>query len=185
VTALRVTGLVVGFVGAAMLAARAFDLRSDVSGLVGALAVVLASVSYALGASFAKYRIRTTHRYVVAAGTLLFAALYTWALALPSDGGVIVPREPMTLLAVAWLGLVGSFVAYIIYFFLIEVVGATLASMVTYVFPVVAVAIGFAFLGESLDPRLILGTALVVVGIVVVGLRYDAGVSRAPSGAGE
>ena len=42
----------------------------------------------------------------------------------------------------------------------------------------------FLFLDELLDVRLLLGTALVVAGIVVVTLRYDAGVSRAASRAG-
>jgi drug/metabolite transporter (DMT)-like permease len=184
VTVLRVAGLVLGFIGASLLAGRQLDLRSDVSGLIGAMAVVLAALSYALGASYAKYRIRTTHRYVVAAGTLLFAAIYMWLLALPTDG-FLVPTQTSTLVAIAWLGTLGMFIAYVIYFFLIEAIGATLASMVTYVFPAVAVGIGVALLGERLDTLLIIGTALVVVGIVVVGLRYDAGVSRAPSGVGD
>ncbi|MEO6058735.1 MAG: EamA family transporter, partial [Candidatus Limnocylindria bacterium] len=52
------------------------------------------------------------------------------------------------------------------------------ATMVTYLFPVVGVALGVFFLGELLDARLILGTTLVVVGIVVVSLRYDQIVRR-------
>ncbi len=47
------------------------------------------------------------------------------------------------------------------------------------------VALGTAFLGEVLDVRLVLGTILVLIGIVVVGLRYDAGLSRAPRGVSE
>jgi drug/metabolite transporter (DMT)-like permease len=106
-------------------------------------------------------------------------------LALISDGGVILPTQPDTILAVAWLGLLGSFVAYVCFFFLIEHLGATVASMVTYMFPVVGVAIGVLLLNERMDVRLLLGTGLVLVGIVVVTLRYDAAVSRVPSGARE
>jgi drug/metabolite transporter (DMT)-like permease len=51
--------------------------------------------------------------------------------------------------------------------------------MVTYVFPVVGVALGVLVLGEVLDLRLILGAGLVVLGIVIVGLRYDSVVSLA------
>lgn len=185
VTALRVIGLVVGFCGAALLAARELELRADTAALLGALAVVLAACSYAAGASFARYRIRSTHRYVVAAGTLVFAALYMWVLALVADGGVIVPRETPTLIAVIWLGLLGSFFAYVLYFFLIEKLGATLSSMVTYMFPVVGVGLGVTLLGERFDATLVIGTALVIIGIAVVTLRYDAAMTRAPSGAGE
>jgi len=181
VTALRVIGLVLGFGGTALLASREFELRADASGLIGALAVVLAAISYAVGASFARHRIQRTHRYVVAGGTLLFAALDMWALALVVDGGVIVPAQLDTIIAVAWLGVLGSFIAYLLFFFLIEHLGATMASMVTYIFPVVGVAIGVLLLGELMDVRLAIGTALVLVGIMVVSLRYDSGVSRAPA----
>ena len=185
VTVLRVTGLVLGFVGAALLAGRELELRTDASGLIGALAVVLAAASYAGGASFARYRIRHTHRYIVAGGTLVFAALYMWALALVTDGGVIVPVLAPTIVSVVWLGVLGSFVAYLLYFFLIEHLGATMASMVTYMFPVIGVGIGVLLLGERMDPRLAVGTALVLLGIIIVTLRYDASVSRVPSGARE
>lgn len=182
VTALRVGGLVLGFFGAALLASRELSLRADASGLIGALAVVLAAISYAAGASYARHRIGRAHRYVVAAGTLVFAAIDMWILALITDGGVVVPVEADTLLAVVWLGLLGSFVAYVLFFYLIEHIGATQTTMVTYVFPVVGLAIGAVLLREQVDARLLVGTALVIAGIVVVGLRYDAGVSRVPSG---
>jgi len=185
VTALRVGGLILGFLGAALLCSRELDLRADASGLIGAGAVVLAAFSYAVGASYARHRIRSTHRYVVAAGTLLFAALDTAVLALTIDGGVILPTQPDTILAVAWLGVLGSFVAYVCFFFLIEHLGATIASMVTYIFPVVGVALGVMLLRERMDVRLLVGTVLVLTGIIVVALRYDAAVSRIPSGARE
>lgn len=178
VTALRVGGLVLGFLGAALLASRELELRADPSGLLGALAVVLAAISYAVGVSYARHRIKSTHRYVVAAGTLAFAAIDMWILALVVDGGLIVPAQLDTLLAVAWLGILGSFVAYVLFFFLIEHLGATMASMVTYMFPLVGVGLGVLLLNELFDVRLLLGTLLVVIGIAVVSLRYDLRLSR-------
>ena len=185
VTALRVGGVVLGFIGAAILASRELTLRAEASGLIGALAVVLAAISYAFGASYTRVRIGHTHRYVVAGGTLVFAALDMWLLALVSDGGIVLPAELDTVVATVWLGLLGSFVAYLLFFFLIETIGATLATMVTYLFPVVGVAIGVMLLNERLDVRLAIGTGLVLAGIVVVGLRYDPRVSREPSGVRE
>ena len=178
VTWLRTLGLLIGFGGAAMLASRELALRGDLAGLIGSLAVVVAAICYAAGASFAKYRIRDTPRYAVAAWSLVFAALYMWALALVADGGLIVPTQADTILAVVWLGVLGSFIAYLCYFFLLEQLGATLTTMVTYVFPVVGVTLGVVALGELLDWRLVLGTILVTLGIAVVSLRYDAAVSR-------
>ena len=185
VTALRVIGLLLGFVGAAILASRQLDLRADAAGLIGAMAVVLAAFSYAVGASYARHRIQRAHRYVVAGGTLLFAAVDAWALALLADGGIVLPTQLPPVIAIAWLGLIGSFVAYLLFFFLIEHLGATMASMVTYLFPVVGVGLGVLLLGEPMDVRLALGTILVLIGIIVVSLRYDAAVSRVPSGVRE
>ena len=182
VTALRVGGLVLGFVGAALLASRELELRADPTGLIGALAVVLAAISYAVGVSYARHRIRTTHRYVVAAGTLLFAAIDMWILALVADGGVILPTQLDTIVSVLWLGILGSFIAYLLYFFLIEHLGATMSAMVTYLFPVVGVGLGVTLLGERLDARLLAGTVLVVAGIVVVTLRYDPRLTRVATG---
>ena len=185
VTALRVTGLILGFGGAAVLASRELALDADPMGVVGALAVVAAAASYAFGASYARHRITRTHRYVVAGGSLIFAALYLWVLAIVSEWPLEVPTQPDGIVAVLWLGLLGSFVAYLCFFFLIHHLGATLATMVTYLFPVVGVGLGTIFLGELLDTRMIIGTILVLAGIVVVGLRYDARVSREPGGAPE
>lgn len=185
VTALRVIGLLLGFIGAAILASRELEPRAVSAGLIGAMAVVLAAFSYAVGASYARHRIQRTHRYVVAGGTLLFAAVDAWVLALLADGGVVLPTQPSAIVAIAWLGILGSFVAYLLFFFLIEHLGATMASMVTYLFPVVGVGLGVLVLGERMDVRLAAGTILVLIGIVVVSLRYDASVSRVPSGVRE
>jgi drug/metabolite transporter (DMT)-like permease len=181
VTFLRVVGLLVGFAGAALLATREFELRGDPAGLVGAGAVVLAALSYAVAASYARHSMRVTHRYVVSAGTMLFGAIFTWPLALVADG-IRIPTQADTIVSVLWLGGMGAFVAYLLYFYLIEELGATLASMVTYVFPIVGVVLGVAFLSEILDARLVIGTALVLAGIGIVSLRYDAVVRRAARG---
>lgn len=178
VTALRVMGVLLGFGGAAVLASRELGLHGDSTVLFGVAAVTIAAFSYAGGASYATYRVKGTHRYVVAGGTLLFAAIYGWIAAFALEGPQIPPSG--TIIAVAWLGVLGSFVAYLCFFLLIERLGATMATMVTYIFPVVGVALGVIVLLEPLDARLLIGTALVVVGIIVVSLRYHAAVTRAP-----
>lgn len=183
VSPLRVTGVMIGFGGAALLASREFALRADPTALIGTLAIAIAAASYAAGGSYARHSMRGMHRYEVAAGSLVFAAIYAWILALAADGGIILPTQPGSIIAVLWLGLIGSFIAYLIYFLLIERLGATVAGMVSYIFPVVGVALGVIFLRELLDWRLAVGTGLVVAGIVVATLRYDARV-RSTAGRG-
>ena len=165
---LRVIGILVGFAGAVVLASREFAFNPGPAAIGGAVAVATASLSYAIGASYAKARIQSTDRYVVAGGTLVFAALYVTLLAIVADGGLVLPTQPATIIGLLWLGLLGSFVAYILYFFLLTHIGATVSTMVTYMFPVVGVTLGVLVLGESLDARLLLGTGLVVLGVGIV-----------------
>lgn len=176
---LRGLGVLVGFAGAVVLASREFAFNPGPEAIAGAIAVTAGAASYAVGASYVKHRIRSTDRYVVAGGTLVFAALYVWIGALIADGPPVLPTQPATIIGLLWLGLLGSFFAYILYFFLIANLGATVSTMVTYMFPVVGVTLGVVVLGEVLDVRLVLGAALVVLGIAIVGLRYDAVVSLA------
>ena len=78
--------------------------------------------------------------------------------------------EPHRLLAMALLGAVGTGVAYVIYYRALAAEGATKTSVVTYLVPVVAVAVGVAFLDEPFELRLLAGAALTLVGI---GLLHE------------
>ena len=173
VTLVRVIGLVTGFAGAALLASREFALRGDPLALIGTAAVTVAAISYAGGASVSKAMVHGTPRNVVAAGNLTFGAIYIWVFALLSGANPAPPSEADSIIAVVWLGLLGSFLAFMLLYYLIAHLDATVASMVTYLFPVVGVTLGVVFLNEVLDPRLVIGTGLVLIGIIVVGLRYD------------
>jgi drug/metabolite transporter (DMT)-like permease len=168
-----VLGLVTGFAGAALLASREFALRGDVLALAGTGAVALAAISYAAGASLSRAMVHGTPRNAVAAGNLTFGTLYIWVFTLLSGSDPAPPAQLDSIIALLWLGLLGSFLAYVLLYFLIAHLEATVATMVTYLFPVVGVALGVTFLGELLDARLAVGTALVLVGTVVVSLRYD------------
>jgi drug/metabolite transporter (DMT)-like permease len=177
VTLVRVLGLVIGFGGAALLASREFALRNDPLALLGAGAVAVAAISYAGGASVSRAMIHGTPRNVVAAGNLVFGAIYIWAFTLLSGANPAPPAQADSIIALLWLGLLGSFLAFVLLYFLIAHLDATVATMVTYLFPVVGVTLGVVFLAELLDARLAIGTGLVLVGIVVVSLRYDQVVS--------
>jgi drug/metabolite transporter (DMT)-like permease len=168
----RSAGLVAGFFGVLILVTRDLDpdmlIRND---LLGQLAVLAAAASYATSATFTRRHLHGHAPLVQAMIPLLFADAALW-IALPvAERPIQFPALPITWLALAWLGLLGSCTAYLLYFHLINNWGPTRASLVTYIFPVVGVILGVTFLGEVADWRLIAGTALVVGGIVLVNLR--------------
>jgi len=69
----------------------------------------------------------------------------------------------------AWLylSLIGSAVTFTLYFWLLSHLTATRLSLITYAIPVVAVVVGTVILGEPVTSRVLIGSALVVVGVAV------------------
>lgn len=167
-SASKVLGLTGGFFGVAVLSgADLFNLGR--AALLGDLAVIAASLSYALAAVFARRHLRAENPISLGACQLAFALLLiapiTLALEPPSAAGQIELNEWL-----AWLtlGVGGTGLAYWAYYWLIAEVGAVKATMVTYILPAVGVFLGWAFLNESLSWNILLGLALIIAGIALV-----------------
>jgi len=165
ITRARVAGLGVGFTGVVVLMSR--DLGAGADNLWGQAAVLAASCSYAVAATFARRYLRGQPPVLQAAVAVTFADAVLWLTVPAVEPAVRLPHLPITWLALAWLGVLGSCVAYLLYYYLIHAWGATRATVVTYVFPVIGLVLGVAFLGEPLNVRLVAGTLLVVSGIAV------------------
>jgi drug/metabolite transporter (DMT)-like permease len=163
----RVIGLLSGFVGVVVLLVRDLD-RGTQTSLLGQTAVLLAAICYAFSSVFARRNARGVSPIVQAFVPLLVADAVMWALVSLLESPIVLPGLLITWLAVAWLGLIGSCIAYLLYFYLLHAIGPTRTTMVTYTFPVLGVALGVIFLRESLDINLLLGGALVVGSIVIV-----------------
>jgi drug/metabolite transporter (DMT)-like permease len=169
-TGMRVLGLVMGFVGVVVLVSD--DLRPGaLSGsLLGQLAVLAAAASYAMAATFSRRYMRNQPPVVQGTMVLLTGDALAWLAVLGLERPVQTPALPITWLAVLWLGLLGSCVAYLLFFYLINVWGPTRASVVTYVFPIIGLVLGIVFLNERPDWRLLVGTVLIVAGILVLNV---------------
>lgn len=163
----RVVGLLIGFIGVVVLLFR--DLVGGTqSSLLGQAAVLLAAICYAFSSVFARRNARGVSPIVQAFVPLLVADAVMWALVPLLESPLVLPSLPITWVAVIWLGLIGSCIAYLLYFYLLHSIGPTRTTMVTYTFPVLGVALGVIFLGETLDLNLVLGAALVVGSIWIV-----------------
>lgn len=72
------------------------------------------------------------------------------------------------LILVGGLGLVGTGLAYVLYYFVIEKLGAVRASALTYVPPVVALFLGAVFLGENIGMMDYIATVVIFTGVILV-----------------
>ncbi len=168
ITASRLGGLVTGFVGVVILMAGDIGPGGFRTGVLGQVAVLTAAILYAWSAVFARKNLHGLPPVVQAFLPLIAADALIWTGAVAVEAPNLVPTTSLTWLALVWLGLLGSCVAYLLYFYLLHRIGPTRAPMVTYVFPVVGLVLGVVFLQEEVDWSLIGGAALVVAGILIV-----------------
>jgi drug/metabolite transporter (DMT)-like permease len=157
-----------------LLVSRGLTGGLDESGTLGELAMIGSSISYAAGNVFARRSVRGLRPMVPAFFQVFFALLITSSLALAFEQPWTIAPAPEALFAVAWLGVMGSSLAYLVYFRLLRDWGATRTSMVAYLLPVVGIVLGAAVLGETVDARILLGTALIVGGVALVSSRRGA-----------
>jgi drug/metabolite transporter (DMT)-like permease len=162
-----VLGVMLGFVGVAVLMLP--DLRQGLqTNLLGQLAIVAASLSYAGATIFARNRLRGQPPLTSTMGQLTTGALFTLPLSLLIDRPF--DLSPSVPAIASWLALtvLGTVVAYVIYYALIENTNATFVITVTYIIPVVGLILGALVLDEPVTINLMVSTALIIVGVLLV-----------------
>ena len=162
---LRVLGLLIGFLGVALLAWDKASFKPDASGLSSGwavLACLLGCLCYALSASFTKRYLGGLPALVTATGsqlgaalTLTLPAIWFWPQQTPGTGAW---------LALLALGVLCTGVAYILYFWLIENIGPARALTVTFVLPVFAIVYGLVFLHEAVTLWMLFCGAIIICG---------------------
>jgi drug/metabolite transporter (DMT)-like permease len=160
-------GLLLGFVGVGVAAGLG---ASDLSGssLAGEAAAVAAGACYAVSITYAKRHLSDLSPLVNAAGQLVMATVLALPFAVVSTAREGLDLTPRRLLAVCLLGILGTGLAYVLFYRVIADLGPTMAAAVTYLVPVMAVTVGLLFLHEPFHVRLLAGGALILGGIVLL-----------------
>jgi drug/metabolite transporter (DMT)-like permease len=156
----RAVGLIVGFAG--VIALVGLDVSGSTPALFGALAILLAAVGYAAGPMLLNRHLTDLDpRALMAVALTISAALLT-------PGALLAPPQRMpsadALAAIVVLGLLCTAAAFVLFGALIAEVGPGRATVITYVSPVVAVALGVAVLGERPGAGAVAGLLLILAG---------------------
>ena len=171
ITVNRLIGLVVGFIGVVVLTSP--GLTEGFGGsLPGQLALIGASISYAAAGVYARRTVRGVPALTSAFLEVGFAFLITLVLAAAFGSPWMSRVEPEAVFSVAWLGLIGSGLAFLAFFYLLERWGATRTALVAYLLPVVGIILGVLVLQETLSLPMLVGTALIIGGIALANSRY-------------
>ena len=171
-TPARICGVLLGMAGIIVMVGS--EALGGMSGSVlGQIACLLATLCYAFAAVYARSLSQSTMTpLVVATGQVITAAIIMLPVMLIVDQ----PWQLSTPGLDAWAGALGlaipsTAIAYIFYFRLIDRAGASNAMLVAFIMPVVAIILGVFALGESLQPRQIAGTALIICGLLAIDGR--------------
>jgi drug/metabolite transporter (DMT)-like permease len=165
----KVLGLLMGFAGVVILMSK--DMGGSAGSLLGQLAVVLASAFYAGSAVYARKTTENTPGILRSAGPLVSATAVMWLATLFVESPVKMPQAGITWIALLFLGILGSGVAFILSYYLLHEIGPTRLSMVTYLFPLGGVLLGVVFLNEQLSWQVFAGGALVVLSLAVANMQ--------------
>jgi drug/metabolite transporter (DMT)-like permease len=172
----QIVGVLAGVAGLALLLG--LDAGGSGPELLGALAVVLAGLGYAIGGLLAKRRLGAIRPIGIAAlvlGVSTVLSLPAALLTLPSEMPGLGPVAAITA-----LGVVGTGIAFVIFYELIATVGPARTFLVTYLAPIFAVAYGVILLDEDFGPVTFAGLLLIVGGSYLAA-RRPAGRSVPPT----
>ena len=163
--------LLIGLGGVAVLMSRSLNLGGEPIDRVGALALIIASMSFSVSSALARKlplpssKVMSSGAQMLAGGVFLVLA----AAALGEFGDF----HPGTVSRGAWLSLLylivaGSIIGFTAYVWLIDHESPTKVGTYAYVNPVVAVLLGYFLGGEALGLRTVLGTLFVLISVLVI-----------------
>ncbi len=163
-------GLAVGFLGVFILISPELG-HAVTNSIIGQGAILLATLSYAAATIFARRSGKGLPSQAQALMQVGLAAGMIIPVTLVVEQPLRMPALPITWVALVWLGLLGSCVAYLLFFTLLHNIGPTRTTTVTYTLPLFGVILGAVFLGEPIFFQSILGGLMIISGVLLVNRR--------------
>lgn len=174
ITRPRAIGFVLGFLGIVLLMGPAAlsGLAGSAAQVVSELAVLGGALCYAANTIVARRKVKGDV-LATSAGMLIFATAMSVPLALLVDRPWTLEPDAAAIASVVWMGVGPTGIATIFYFLLVGSAGPTFMSLVNYIAPCVALALGVAVLNEAPGPNAYAGLILILGGIALSQLRRN------------
>ncbi len=172
ITLNRLVGVVIGYVGVVVLVFPGLVAAAGGSEFTGEIALLGSTLAYAIGAVYARHFVKGLRPMIPALFQVFFAFLMVSVLALATENPFAVQWNLDAVIAVVWLGLLGSGLAYLLMFRLLSRIGATATSQLAYLLPVVGIITGALMFQEAVDGRILIGTGLILSGVTLVNGKW-------------
>jgi drug/metabolite transporter (DMT)-like permease len=161
----RIVGVILGVIGVAVVFSNQLEIAGG-KALAGSVAVVFGSAVVAYSNVLVKARGKKLDPAILAAGQMFFGLIPLLLVGIPLEGNPFKFHwTPMAVLALFYLAVVGSVIAFLLYYWLVHNMDVTKSMLIALVTPVVAVILGMIVLREQLNWRTIAGGALIMSGI--------------------
>jgi drug/metabolite transporter (DMT)-like permease len=163
----KLAGVVLGICGVGVVFSNQLSLAGGLA-LAGCIAVVASSVFVAYSNVLIKAHGKKLEPAILAAGQMFFGLIPLLLIGIPLEGNPLHYHwTPLAVVSLFYLAIVGSVIAFLLYYWLIHHMDVTKTMMISLVTPIIAVLLGIIVLGEKLDWRTIAGGAMIMSGIAL------------------
>ena len=170
-TTAKIVGIGFGIVGVAIVFSNQLVVEGGTA-LAGCIALVLSSALVAYSNVLVKARGKNLDPAILAAGQMLFGLVPLLLIGIPLEGNPFKFHWTwMAIVSLFYLAVVGSVIAFILYYWLVQNMDVTKSMMIALVTPVVAVILGMVVLHEQLSWRTVVGGAMIMSGIGLIVIQ--------------
>lgn len=170
VTKMKGLGLGLGLCGLLSILGWDIWMNQNAATIFGECLIVLAAISWALSNVYYQKKLTDTNKLQVSAYQMLFGTIGMIAAAILMESGNSVIITPISVYYILFTGVLASALCFTIWFFLLTIIDTVTATISTLLVPVFGLFFGWLFLGEKLTPDVIIGSVLILVGIVTAQL---------------
>lgn len=165
----KIIGIFIGLLGVIIIA-KPYNTTLLETNMEGVISIILGSLVLGMSFVYAKKFISPLNIHFAALTSYQLGFAFVLLVFVTDYKGItnVISNTHVLLGLIIGLGLLGTGLAYIIYYYLIEKLGAVNASSVTYIPPIIALIIGYFFVGENITFVDILATILIFSGIFIL-----------------
>ncbi len=170
-TPLKSVGVILGIAGVSVIFSNQLTLAGS-KALAGSVALVVSSICVAYSNVLVKAYAKNIEPTVIAGGQMFFGLIPLAVIGFATEGNPGNFRwTGMALLSLFYLAIVGSVIAFILYYWLVRRIDVTKSMLIALVTPVTAVILGMLVLHEEMNWRTVAGGALIMSGIALLVIR--------------
>ena len=166
----RLIGVLIGISGVVIVVGPSELLRFDVA-QIGQLAVVIATLSYAFASVWGRLKLQGYNSTITAFGTSLCASFLLFFIMIFAEGVPSFAITPALIVVAIGLGVFGTAGAYMIYFKILAMAGASNLMLVTIIVPVFAVTLDAIVLRQWVSLQELFGFVIIAAGLAIMDGR--------------